>query len=162
MPDVGICSAQQRDLEQLNDLMFALHDEHHRQCPQHFKTAQEIEQEKSISRYLDNPDCLIFVAKQQDKVVGFITGHFGELVSTVSQPVLMGSIDELYVRAEFRQQGIAKALMTHIETRLREYGVKQIFVEVWQFNQTALDLYQNLGFTHHIHWLRKSVEHQTT
>ncbi|EKM33858.1 histone acetyltransferase HPA2 domain protein, partial [Vibrio harveyi] len=32
------------DLEQLNDLMFELHDEHHIQSPELFKTAEEIEQ----------------------------------------------------------------------------------------------------------------------
>ncbi len=157
MSIVAISSAQFDDLEQLNDLMFALHDEHHQQCPEHFKTAEEIEQEKSVSRYIDSPECLIFVAKQQGRILGFVTGHFCELISSVSKPVLMGSIDELYVHPEARQQGVAKLLMDTIEARLIDYGVKQIFVEVWQFNQSALGLYQSLGFEHHIHWLRKPV-----
>ncbi len=158
MPTLGVSSAQTADLEQLNDLMFSLHDEHHQQCPEHFKTAEEIEQEKSISRYIDDPECLIFVVKQQRKILGFVTGHFCELISTVSKPVTMGSIDELYVLPEYRHQGVARLLMATIEQRLAEYGAKQIFVEVWQFNQTAVNLYQKLGFEHHIHWLRKPVE----
>ncbi|NMV12961.1 N-acetyltransferase, partial [Vibrio parahaemolyticus] len=88
------------DLELLNDLMFELHDEHHLQSPELFKTAEEIEQEKSIARYIDDPECLVYVAKQGDEIIGFISGHFCELISTVSQPVMMGSVDELYVLPE--------------------------------------------------------------
>ncbi|OZT82257.1 hypothetical protein CIK04_26810 [Vibrio sp. 03_296] len=63
MNKVVLSAARPSDLEALNDLMFDLHDEHHLQCPEFFKSAEEIEQEKSIARYLDDPECLVFVAK---------------------------------------------------------------------------------------------------
>ncbi len=150
--------AKETDLEQLNELMFQLHHEHHLQAPDSFKTAEEIEQEKSIARYLDDPECLVFVATVQDKIIAFVTGHFCELISTVSKPVQMGSIDELYVIPEFRQQKVAQRLYQVLETRLAEYGVKQVFVEVWHFNRGACDFYSDSGFEHHIHWLRKTLE----
>ncbi|CAE6901019.1 GNAT family N-acetyltransferase [Vibrio sp. B1FLJ16] len=145
------------DLETLNDLMFDLHDEHHVQSPELFKTAEEIEQEKSIARYLDDPECLVYVAKLEEEIVGFVSGHFCELTSTVSQPVMMGSVDELYVLPEFRKQGVAKKLLDKIESVFVQYGVKQMFVEVWDFNQQALSLYGKQGFGHHIHCLRKPL-----
>ncbi len=145
------------DLETLNDLMFDLHDEHHVQSPELFKTAEEIEQEKSIARYLDDPECLVYVAKLEDEIVGFVSGHFCELTSTVSQPVMMGSVDELYVLPEFRKQGVAKKLLNKIESTFIQYGVKQMFVEVWDFNQKALELYEKQGFGHHIYCLRKPL-----
>ncbi|BCN24238.1 GNAT family N-acetyltransferase [Vibrio alfacsensis] len=145
------------DLESLNDLMFELHDEHHHQSPEFFKTAEEIEQEKSIARYLDDPECLVFVAAINETVIGFVSGHFCELISTVSKPVLMGSIDELYVVPEYRKQGVAKQLIDRMETMFLDYGVQQMFVEVWDFNQTAMSLYGKHGFGHHIHWLRKTL-----
>ena len=46
MQNITIRVAQTQDVEQLDELMFRLHDEHHHQCPEHFKTAQEVEQEK--------------------------------------------------------------------------------------------------------------------
>lgn len=153
-----LSSARPSDLEALNDLMFDLHDEHHLQCPAFFKSAEEIEQEKSIARYLDDPECLVFVAKVDEEVVGFVSGHFCELISTVSRPLPMGSVDELYVGKPFRQQGIAEALLAKIEQTFRDYGVEQVFVEVWDFNQTAIALYEKNGFQPHIHWLRKSLK----
>ncbi|MBW3696969.1 GNAT family N-acetyltransferase [Vibrio sp. T187] len=149
--------AKTEDLEQLNELMYQLHDEHHQAQPEHFKTAEEIEQEKSIARYLDSPECLVYVACEGELIVGFVSGHFCELTSSVSKPVQMGSIDELYVLPKARQQGIAKELLKFIESTFRDYGVKQTFVEVWDFNQAAIRLYQNSGFGHHIHWLRKPL-----
>ncbi len=156
---VQIQAAQEQDLEQLDEFMFLLHQEHHEACPELFKTAEEIEQEKSIARYLQSPDCLVYLAKDLDsgKFIGFVTGHFGELISTVSKPVPMGSIDELYVLPECRHLGVANRLLEKIEQTLVDYGVQQLFVEVWDFNQTAKSLYNKLGYNTHIHWLRKSV-----
>jgi len=146
-----------RDLESLNDLMFELHDEHHLQSPDLFKTAEDIEQEKSIARYIDDPSCLVYVARQEDEIIGFISGHFCELISTVSQPIMMGSIDEIYILPEFRKQGTAQALIRKIESTFFDYGVKQMFVEVWHCNQSAIALYEKQGFGHHIHYLRKPL-----
>ncbi|UPQ86828.1 GNAT family N-acetyltransferase [Vibrio sinaloensis] len=157
MPALSIRSATANDLEQLNQMMFELHQEHHQRCPEHFKSAEEIEQEKSIARYLDNPDCLVLVATKGQMVLGFVTGHFCELVSSVSQPVQMGSIDELYVLVSERQNGIASKLIRELEQRFNDYGVKQMFVEVWHFNQQAVQFYHQAGFEHHIHWLRKAI-----
>ncbi|EGA70410.1 hypothetical protein VISI1226_00055 [Vibrio sinaloensis DSM 21326] len=150
-------AANLNDLESLNDLMFQLHDEHHLQSPQYFKTADEIEQEKSIARYLDNPECLVFVATIDDQIIGFITGHFCELISTVSKPVQMGSIDELYVVVDYRNKGVAERLCQRIEQTFTDYGVTEMFVEVWDVNRSANCLYQKLGFVSHINWLRKPI-----
>ncbi|OIQ26237.1 GNAT family N-acetyltransferase [uncultured Vibrio sp.] len=157
MPPISISPAKTSELEQLNELMFELHNEHHLSCSEFFKSAEEIEQEKSIARYLDDPECLVFVAKSGRKVIGFITGHFCELVSSVSKPVQMGSIDELYVTPDFRKQNVAKELCSTLHQRFKDYGVVQVFVEVWDFNGPAKAFYQQLGFEQHIHWLRKAI-----
>ncbi|MBY8160849.1 GNAT family N-acetyltransferase [Vibrio fluvialis] len=157
MSSISLSAAKIADLEILNQLMFDLHDEHHRACLEYFKTAEEVEQEKSIARYIDNPDCLVYVARDGNAVVGFITGYFSELVSSVSKPIQMGSIDELYVVPAYRQQGVARKLFSRLEQTFVEYGAAEIFVEVWDFNREAQLFYQDVGFAHHIHWLRKSV-----
>lgn len=157
MQPTTIRAANHDDLESLNQLMFQLHDEHHQRCPEYFKSAQEIEQEKSIARYLDDPECLVLVATLDAHIVGFVSGHFCELISSVSKPVPMGSIDELYVITAQRKSGIASQLCLEIEQRFDDYGVQQVFVEVWHFNQQAVEFYQRLGFDHHIHWLRKAI-----
>ena len=158
MSNIEIRNAIFDDLDALNDMMFSLHDYHHKSCPEHFKTPEEIEQEKSIARYLDIPECIVYVAVEDNQVVGFITGHFCELVSTVSKPVEMGSIDELYVVPEKRHSDIAGRLFRKLEQTFEDFGVKQVFVEVWDFNQAAVGFYKKMGFNPHIHWMRKAIE----
>lgn len=150
--------AKETDLFCLNSMMYQLHDEHHQQSPELFKTASEIEEEKSISRYLDDPDCMVYVADFNGVIVGFVTGHFCELISTVSKPVMMATIDELYVESKHRRDGVAEQLMTRIEQELKDYGVREIFVEVWDFNQSALNFYYQRGMKDHIHYLRKALK----
>ncbi|CAH0539727.1 GNAT family N-acetyltransferase [Vibrio marisflavi] len=152
-----IAPAQPSDLTQLNTLMYELHQEHHEQCPEHFKPADEVAKSKDIASYLNTPERLVYVAKEGELIIGFITGHFCELVSEVSQPVQMGSIDELYVKTEYRQLGAAKSLVAKLERSFEDYGVKQVFVEVWEFNKPAQNFYQSQLFSSHIHWLRKAL-----
>ncbi|GLQ74849.1 GNAT family N-acetyltransferase [Vibrio penaeicida] len=155
---IKIRAAQTSDLEALNDFMYELHDFHHKVTPELFKTAEDVEQEKSIARYLDNPECFVYVAVHPEHgAVGFISGHFCELQSSIMKPVQMGSIDEMYVEPGFRKQGIARLLFLRLERSFKDCGVKQMFVEVWQFNEAALNFYSNLGLEHHIHWMRKPL-----
>ncbi|MDC0610719.1 GNAT family N-acetyltransferase [Vibrio sp.] len=149
--------ATARDVKALKRLMYQLHDEHHQAEPDFFKTADEICSEKDIKQYIEQPDGLVYCAIIDGEIVGFVTAHFSEWSSTVSKPIFMGSIDELYVLPKYRSQGIGKKLLTRIEKELKDYGVKQIFVEVWAFNKTAVEVYESIGFSHHIHWLRKSL-----
>ncbi|MEZ9574507.1 N-acetyltransferase family protein [Vibrio sp. 10N.261.55.F4] len=158
--NVTLRAAKHTDLEQLNELMFELHHHHHLASPEHFKTAEEIEQEKSIARYLDDPECLVYVALKGELIVGFISGHFCELISTVSKSVPMGSVDELFVLPDYRKESIAEKLFSKVEATFDDYGVEQVFVEVWDFNSPAKDFYQKMGFTPHIQWMRKAL-HKT-
>jgi ribosomal protein S18 acetylase RimI-like enzyme len=148
------------DLSILNQLMFFLHDEHHQAEPFHFKPASEVMLEKNIEQYILAPDALVFVAVEQQQIVGFITGHFGEFESSISKAIMMGSIDELYVVPNSRSHGIGTQLLTRCATEFKDYGINQLYVEVWDFNQSALKLYTSLGYQSHIHCLRKTLTEQ--
>ncbi len=148
-------------LPQLRKMMTALHQEHHTRDPELFKEPAEIDKVKDIGTYLNEPNCLLFVACDKhdgvEQVTGFISGHFCELSSTVSKPITMGSVDEFYVDPASRGQGIGRELLSIIAQRFKVYGASQMFVEVWDSNQGAIQMYQSSGFNHHIHWLRKPL-----
>ncbi|MGF1747884.1 MULTISPECIES: N-acetyltransferase family protein [Vibrio] len=158
-----IRSAKADDLETLNELMYELHQYHHKAVPEDFKSAEEVQQEKSIARYLDSPECLVLVLTVDgsqsfdNQIVGFVTAQFCELVSPISRACLVGNIDELFVLPSYRQHGYAQALLAEAEQRLSELGASQIMVEVWNFNRAALNLYNKEGFSPHIHCLRKKI-----
>ena len=57
-------------------------------------------------------------------------------------------IDELFVRKEFRSQGIASQFIQHLaETKFNDSVALQL--EVTPDNHRALALYKNLGFKRH-------------
>lgn len=52
----------------------------------------------------------------------------------------------LYVMPEHRRRGIGKALMRYVEDWAVSRGDRQIGLQVFQANQPALNLYQQLGY----------------
>ncbi|PSB49661.1 GNAT family N-acetyltransferase [Cyanosarcina cf. burmensis CCALA 770] len=64
----------------------------------------------------------------------------------------------LYVKPEYRQRGIGKALMRYLEDWARTKGDRQIGLQVFQSNTLALDLYHKLGYQIQSHWMIKTLE----
>jgi ribosomal protein S18 acetylase RimI-like enzyme len=64
------------------------------------------------------------------------------------------NVDEICVDEAFRGQGIARAMIDFI----REYAVKKGFhriaLNVWEFNQKAIEVYEAKGF----HTYKRSME----
>ena len=63
----------------------------------------------------------------------------------------------LYVAPEHRRQGIGKALMRLGEDWAKARGDRQISLQVFQFNQPALNLYRQLGYQTQSLWMVKSL-----
>lgn len=77
-------------------------------------------------------------------LVGFV-----ELVTRPHNPrwAHNGEINLVAIRADRRQQGVARALMQHaIEFGERHLGLRRIGLYVWSDNEHAIGLYQSLGF----------------
>lgn len=155
LPNLRVRAAHVDDLESLNEMMYCLHEEHHELSPVLFRPPEQIE--KSIAVYIDHPECLVFVAEVDNEVVGFVSGYFGQYESPVSQPVLMGTADELYITKPMRQHGLGAKLMEKLERNFIDYGAKFMFVEVWDKNKSAVAFYRRNGFINHIHCLMKDL-----
>ena len=54
-------------------------------------------------------------------------------------------IDDFFVRKEYRRRGIAKYIFEQFEDLAKEKGAKRIDLMVWEFNESALELYEALG-----------------
>ena len=58
-----------------------------------------------------------------------------------------GYVKRVIVRPEFRQRGLARALMLHImEYAQKELQLSALDLHVWEMNLPAIRLYENLGF----------------
>lgn len=63
----------------------------------------------------------------------------------------------LYVMPDHRRQGIGSALMHHAENWARERGDRQIGLQVFQCNPSAVRLYDSLGFQTQSLWMVKPL-----
>lgn len=58
-------------------------------------------------------------------------------------------VDEIYIRASDRGQGIGKATFQFIEATCRDLGVTALHLEVTHHNHHAKAIYDKLGFVRH-------------
>jgi GNAT superfamily N-acetyltransferase len=61
-------------------------------------------------------------------------------------------MDDIYVRPEFRQQGIGKALLAHVAALAYKEGYFCLRWEVLDWNATAIDFYRSLGASFMDEW----------
>ncbi|MGE5299404.1 MAG: ribosomal protein S18-alanine N-acetyltransferase [Acidobacteriota bacterium] len=93
--------------------------------------------ETSFFNELKNPRSISRAARRDGRVTGYIFA---------SRILDEGHILDLAVHPDFRRQGIASALVTHVIEHLREEGVRFIFLEVRESNVPAIKMYEQFGF----------------
>lgn len=94
-------------------------------------------------------DGVFFVAVDNATVVGFAAGTIthpsaSELLGLI--PTVRGRITELFVRTDYRGQGIGTRLLQTTEADLIEHSCTVIRIEVFVPNLAAHQLYQKLGY----------------
>ncbi len=86
----------------------------------------------------------LFVAKINNKPVGFIQGSFPDYPLNVYRPI--GTIDNLYVSPGFRRRSVGKKLVVESLKTLKAGGVNAVRLSVLKENKAAVKLYRKLGF----------------
>jgi len=56
------------------------------------------------------------------------------------------SVDELAVDEKYRRSGIGRSLMDHVHNWTREKGLNILQLGVWEFNRSAVEFYEQLGY----------------
>lgn len=66
-------------------------------------------------------------------------------------------VDDMFVRKEYRRQGIATKIFSELESRAKIHGAERIDLMVWNFNESALELYQSFGMKPQRYILEKQL-----
>jgi len=97
-----------------------------------------------IARATD-PRSVFLVAERERKLVGF-------LVATIEQEIPIyrikefGFIHDLWVEPEYRNEGIARQMVTLAIERFGDIGVEQIRLDTAAANEAARELFKRCGF----------------
>ncbi len=87
----------------------------------------------------------IFVAKENQKILGFIEGSITQISNFFEKNVL-GCVSEIFVKEEHRQKGVAKKLLENLLKWFKSKRIKTIEVVVDSRNKKAIKAWESLGF----------------
>lgn len=136
------------DLEGLLEL-FREGDAYHRAAhPELFKDGGDGFRREFLRSVLTGKNANLFIAENEGTIIGFVYVFVRE---TLALPVFVqrrfGSIDNLFVQENWRGRGVARSLLQEVERWLKNQGISDVELNVYEFNQQAIALYDRLGFT---------------
>ena len=143
-----IRKAENRDIPGMIELLYQVGGVHHDIRPDIFRAGCLKYDEKALKELLREESRPIFVAVQDDFVLGYCfcqhREYRGSGVSTDRKELY---IDDLCVDEANRGQGIAKFLYSHVCDYAREQGCAFITLNVWCGNDGARQFYEKMGMT---------------
>ncbi|AZR74537.1 hypothetical protein BBF96_14770 [Anoxybacter fermentans] len=133
--------AKKEDYEQLIQLFKQVDDLHATNMPDFFVKLDR-RGSQFIDNFINNNEAAMFVKVIGDEVVGLINGFIKrtpEIPVFKKRKYLM--VDTLIVKKEWQKKGIGKELLKALEEWGKEKNVHGIEINVWEFNQTAIQFY---------------------
>ena len=116
-----------------------------RELAEYEKLAHEVVATEEIlaqSLFGENPKAFAVIAEAQGKSAGFAL-YFYNFSTFLGQPGLY--VEDLYVKPEFRGQGIGKQLLRHLAQKTVAERCGRLEWCVLDWNEPALEFYRSLG-----------------
>ena len=85
----------------------------------------------------------IWLVSMEDQIIGYVVLAFGFSFEYKGKDAF---IDELYLKAEHRGQGIGARVISFVIDEAKNLGVKTLHLEAEKHNQSANHLYRKFGF----------------
>ena len=112
--------------------------------------------EQFLRTRFDNEECTVFIARIDDKSVGF-TLLYTSFSSVSLQPTFI--LNDLFVSPEYRGEGVGESLLTKAKEYCREMNYKGLTLET-AIDNPAQKLYEKLNWkrdTHCFHYFWSAV-----
>jgi GNAT superfamily N-acetyltransferase len=84
----------------------------------------------------------VLIAEQGGGAVGYLMYHFGYWPADAAPSL---HVVDLFVRAEARKRGVARAMMEEALAIIRRRGGQRLLWTVWDQNHPAITFYERLG-----------------
>lgn len=161
MTNTEIVKASENDVQDLVNLFSESEIFHRENRPDLFGQPSPQELRELFLKFHADPKVRTFIAKQDGVAIAFARYRTYETPKTnyfIKSGQTQATIEELVVASRFRKKGLAKKLMKHIESELRERGISHIQLNVFSFNEPAQELYKSLGYKPMFYRLSKDLE----
>jgi len=139
--------AQYDDTQRIGELWLEMVN-YHRQFDDLIFNASEHGAEfyqQSIANRLSDPNTRILVAEEDGEVVGYVLGMIADIMAEAFMPIRSGFLADIYVRSDYRRQGIGKEL---VERLILWFQSKEITYYEWHVaekNKDAVAFWRRMG-----------------
>ena len=144
---MSIRRAQEKDSDRIMDLLMQVLMVHHNARPDLFKGPATKYTEAELSEILTDDSRPVFVwTDEEDVVQGYAFCMIKELAGhNILQDVRTLYLDDLCVDEKCRGRHIGKELYEYVLGYAREAGCGSITLNVWAFNESAMEFYKAMG-----------------
>jgi len=129
---------------------------HYETRPDYFGKRECAYPKDAYDECLADDDTLMLGAFEGEQLLGIARATLWNK-SGMIEGIKTVCLDNIYVQPQVRRKGIAKALFTAVEAWSREKQAVRLELHVWDFNQDALALYQNIGMGFQYHVMEKKL-----
>ena len=146
---IEIKKANQLNINEANKLLTKLIRDEKKYDP-------NINEKYVVKHYYENrpKNSVILFAYVDKKIAGYTYGILEDTQTYINKKLL---IDALYVEEEFRNNGIATALLNAVEEWGKEQGAKVEELTVCKENEKAFNLYKKFGFDTIVYRMTKNI-----
>ncbi len=138
--------AKKSDIPDLLRLLRQILQMHHDGRPDLFKPKAEKYSEAELKLILENKSRPIFVAVENEKVVGYIFCILKRLENNnIMTDILTLHVDDLCVDETMRGAGIGTQLLEHAKSFAKEQGCYNLTLNVWALNENGMRFYEKCG-----------------
>jgi ribosomal protein S18 acetylase RimI-like enzyme len=138
---VFIRKASVLDTQAVYNLLLIIADLHKKGRPEMFPDLVSKYTVGEVKERLSKEDSGVFVAELDGNTVGYV---FCDVITEGAVQTLY--IDDLCVDPNFRRMGIASMLADKTKEYAKEKNCTYLMLNVWEFNQSAIEFYENYGF----------------
>ena len=98
---------------------------------------------KKYFEYMINNQ-IIFIAQDEEKIVGYLAGTICKDVSYITES--FAELDNMYINEDYRRFGIGTLLMNEFKKYCKEKNIQNIKVTASAKNNKAINFYMKNGF----------------
>jgi ribosomal protein S18 acetylase RimI-like enzyme len=158
--EIRVRKATSNDFEELCELFDEIDIFHRVNLPHIFQKPDGPAREQGyFLGLIEDENVGFFVGEVSEKLVGFVHVLITDTpVFPIVIPQHYAVVDSIVVRSEFQKRGYGRMLMKKAQEWAATKGAAFIELGVYQFNQTAISFYEELGYQTSRQRMRKDLK----
>lgn len=150
--------AEKKDMVRVNELRKQVNDIHVNGRPDIFKVGFCEELQNFAMAILEGENSDIIVVERNGIICGMACVDYVKKPETpYSKSRKYYHVQEFVVDESFRRQGVARELFDFIKKDAQQKQFDKIELDVWSFNESAIEFYEDVGFKETRKWMEYDI-----